>query len=155
MVKFMPGSSDLAQLKSSRKTLTVSIANGLPRNARPGRRERVDTGQLGNGVPAGRPTPQRRPAPKAPRAAPAPPGHQPPPGTTLFLIQSGAASNEFGSSELPFPQCILLCTRQLGSSSRNRWIVLVTCMHLRCREKVRRIKHVAWTLHLSTTMLIS
>lgn len=85
-VKFMRGQTEQATLKPSGKTLTVSIAPGLPKDSRPGRKPEMSNG---------RPQQQRRtPGPPAPegvtsrrgapgRPAPRPPGGSaPPPPTT-------------------------------------------------------------------------
>ncbi|KAK7115759.1 unconventional myosin-Ie-like isoform X2 [Littorina saxatilis] len=63
-VKFAPGQTDVAALKASGKTLTISIAPGLPKDSRPGRKQAQSNGSS---------RPRRAPGPRAP-GPPAPEG---------------------------------------------------------------------------------
>ncbi|KAL8611996.1 Unconventional myosin-Ie [Nucella lapillus] len=82
-VKFVRGPSDVAILKPSSKTLTVSIASGLPRESRPGRKPPASNGSTAGRRPRGPPAPgglgglASRQAPNRP--APRPPSAQAPP----------------------------------------------------------------------------
>ncbi|PVD20173.1 hypothetical protein C0Q70_20668 [Pomacea canaliculata] len=81
-VKFVRGQGDVAVLKASSKTLTVSIGPGQPKDSRPSRKPQVRS-TPGHGRQAPRPSvarPSSRTAPNRP--APRPPGTSAPPPPT-------------------------------------------------------------------------
>lgn len=82
-VKFVRGQSDIAVMKSSGKTFTLSIAPGLPRDTKPGRKPQVSNGAAKGRRAPGPPAPEgvvsRRGAPNRPAPRPTPGGQNPPP----------------------------------------------------------------------------
>ncbi|GFN82452.1 hypothetical protein PoB_000895800 [Plakobranchus ocellatus] len=90
-VRFVRGNGDIAELKPSSKTLTISIGPGLPKTSRPGRKPVVSSSAQRQPRREGPPAPKgvvssraapARPAPGRPapgRPSMGPPGHAPPP----------------------------------------------------------------------------